>query len=64
MDTTWHRRILKQKQIPGSKSGWKAELECGHTVMIFGDQRPLGGMALCLRCYENGQRKRRSWEPV
>lgn len=54
-DSKWHKRILRTKRMPYTRTGHYAELECGHQVMMFGNLEMAGGVVLCERCRDEGQ---------
>ncbi len=49
-DTEHHKRILSTTPIPGTRVGYRLELECGHRPMAFGDLAKAQGVIHCLQC--------------
>jgi hypothetical protein len=49
-DSAFHKRIVKTRPIPGTRSGNTCTLECGHQVQTFGKLDHAGGVALCTQC--------------
>lgn len=46
----FHKRVVSTEPIPGTQSGHKCRLECGHEIFTFGSLLHLNGVALCMQC--------------
>lgn len=42
--------MVHHEQIPGTKTGRRIILECGHTILVFGDLALTGGFISCQQC--------------
>jgi hypothetical protein len=51
-NTIWHRKIVESARLPNTKTGNIVRLDCGHTVMTFGDLSRACGIVLCDQCRE------------
>jgi len=49
-DTPFHKRMVRWKPIPNTRSGRIVELECGHVVQTFGNLNHAHGVLLCNQC--------------
>jgi hypothetical protein len=45
-----YKRIVRTKPIPNTRSGHRVQLECGHTVMTFGNLAHACGVVFCTQC--------------
>ncbi len=54
-NTPFHKRIVRTRRVPGTKSGNHVFLECGHRVMTFGDLALTNGVAMCERCKQENE---------
>ena len=54
-NTMFHKRILKTRRIPITRSGNIAILECGHVVHTFGRLTLAEGRVLCTQCRDTAE---------
>jgi len=54
MEPSDYKRILKVTPLPDTKTGNWLSLECGHSVMSFGNLDYLQGVVLCVKCLALG----------
>jgi hypothetical protein len=55
--TLYHRQIVSAAAIPGTRSGHKTLLSCGHEVTTFGNLAHAAGILLCIRCRDADEAK-------
>jgi hypothetical protein len=56
----FHKRIVTAQPIPNTRSGNWCQLECGHVVQTFGDLKLADGVALCIKCRDEGEARGRA----
>lgn len=55
-NTRFHRKIIRTVAIPNTRVGHTANLECGHTVQMFGRLDLANGVVFCQQCFDANAR--------